>query len=69
MSDRASGETVVAKVKNVLCIMCDQLRVDHLSCAGHPHLKTPHINSLAKRGVLFPRAYLQPGVCGPSPHR
>src|SRR5262245_32165505 len=59
-------ETRVGKVKNVLFIMCDQLRADHLSCAGHPHLKTPHIDSLARRGVLFPRAYVQSGVCGPS---
>jgi len=56
----------VAKVRNVLFIMCDQLRADHLSCAGHPHLQTPAIDSLAALGVLFPRAYVQSGVCGPS---
>ncbi len=56
----------MAKVRNVLFIMCDQLRADHLSCAGHPHLATPAIDSLAARGVLFPRAYVQSGVCGPS---
>ncbi|HYC64289.1 MAG TPA: sulfatase-like hydrolase/transferase, partial [Reyranellaceae bacterium] len=56
----------MAKVRNVLFIMCDQLRADHLSCAGHPHLETPHIDALARRGVLFPRAYVQSGVCGPS---
>ena len=56
----------MGKVKNVLFIMCDQLRADHLSCAGHPHLETPAIDSLAARGVLFPRAYVQSGVCGPS---
>ena len=31
--------SVVGKVNNILFIMCDQLRADHLSCAGHPHLK------------------------------
>ena len=56
----------MGKVKNILFIMCDQLRADYLSCAGHPHLKTPAIDSLAARGVLFPRAYVQSGVCGPS---
>jgi arylsulfatase A-like enzyme len=56
----------VGKVRNVLFIMCDQLRADHLSCAGHPHLKTPAIDGLARHGVLFPRAYVQSGVCGPS---
>ena len=28
--------------------MADQLRWDYLSCYGHPHLKTPNIDSLAK---------------------
>jgi len=52
--------------KNVLWIMCDQLRWDYLSCAGHPHLHTPHIDGLAKRGVMFNRAYIQSPFCGPS---
>ncbi|MCK0150118.1 alkaline phosphatase family protein [Marivita sp. S6314] len=52
--------------KNVLFIMCDQLRWDYLSCAGHPGLQTPHIDALAKRGVRFDRAYVQSPICGPS---
>lgn len=52
--------------KNVLFIMCDQLRWDYLSCTGHPHLHTPHIDALAARGVLFDRAYVQSPICGPS---
>ena len=55
----------VGKVRNVLFIMCDQLRADHLSCAGHPHLRRRHRRA-GGRGVLFPRAYVQSGVCGPS---
>lgn len=53
-------------VKNILFIMCDQLRWDYLSCYGHPHLKTPNIDALAERGVRFDRAYVQSPVCGPS---
>jgi arylsulfatase A-like enzyme len=52
--------------KNILWIMCDQLRFDYLSCAGHPYLQTPHIDALAKRGVRFSRAYVQSPICGPS---
>jgi len=52
--------------RNVLWIMCDQLRFDYLSCYGHPHLHTPHIDALAARGVRFTRAYVQSPVCGPS---
>ena len=53
-------------VRNILFIMCDQLRWDYLSCAGHPHLETPNIDALAARGVRFTRAYVQSPVCGPS---
>ncbi len=56
----------MASVRNILFVMCDQLRADYLSCMGHPTLQTPHIDALAKRGVLFDRAYCQAPVCGPS---
>ena len=51
---------------NVLWIMADQLRCDYLSCYGHPHLHTPHIDALAARGVRFNSARVQSPVCGPS---
>jgi arylsulfatase A-like enzyme len=53
-------------IKNVLFIMVDQLRHDHLGCAGHPHLRTPQLDALAARGVRFDQAYVQSGICGPS---
>jgi arylsulfatase A-like enzyme len=56
----------MADIKNILFIMCDQLRADYLSCAGHPTLETPNIDALAARGVKFDRAYTQSPVCGPS---
>lgn len=56
----------MAKVRNILFVMSDQLRADYLSCYGHPHIETPNIDSLAKRGVKFDRAYVQAPVCGPS---
>ncbi len=56
----------MAAVRNLLFIMCDQLRYDYLSCMGHPTLKTPHIDALAGRGVLFRNAFCASAVCGPS---
>jgi arylsulfatase A-like enzyme len=56
----------MAPVRNVLFIMCDQLRADYLSCYGHQTLHTPHIDSIAARGVRFDRAYCQSPNCGPS---
>ncbi len=52
--------------KNVLWIMCDQLRHDYLGCTGHPTLKTPNIDAMARRGVRFSNAYVQSPICGPS---
>ena len=46
--------------------MCDQLRYDYLGCTGHPVLKTPNIDAMAERGVLFSNAYVQSPICGPS---
>ena len=51
---------------NILFIMADQLRWDYLGCSGHPHIKTPNIDALAKRGVRFDRAFVQSPVCGGS---
>ena len=53
-------------VRNVLFIMCDQLRADYLGCAGHPWLRTPNIDRLAARGVRFANTFVQSPVCGPS---
>jgi len=52
--------------KNILFIMCDQLRFDYLSCYGHKTLPTPNIDKLAERGVLFQNCYVQSPSCGPS---
>lgn len=54
------------KTKNILFIMFDQLRFDYLSCAGHPHLRTPHMDRLASRGVRFSNCYVQSPICGAS---
>ncbi|MGE5339532.1 MAG: alkaline phosphatase family protein [Gemmatimonadota bacterium] len=54
------------EARNLLFIMCDQLRADHLSCYGHPRLNTPNLDALAARGVQFDNAFVQSGVCGPS---
>lgn len=57
---------MVDVVKNILFIMCDQLRWDYLSCTGHPYLRTPNVDRLAARGVTFDHAYCQAPICGPS---
>lgn len=51
---------------NVLFIAIDDLN-DWIGClGGHPDVKTPNIDRLAKRGVLFTKAYCAAPVCNPS---
>ena len=57
--------TIAARKKNVLFIAVDDLRPE-LGCYGHPIVKSPNIDALAKSGVLFERTYCQQAVCGPT---
>jgi N-acetylglucosamine-6-sulfatase len=50
----------------VLVILTDDQRWDTLSCAGHPHLKTPHIDRLAAEGMHFRNAFCTTSLCSPS---
>jgi arylsulfatase A-like enzyme len=56
----------MSEIKNILFIMTDQMRADCLSAEGHPVVKTPNLDWLAKQGVRFDRAFVQSAVCGPS---
>jgi len=55
-----------ARRPNVLFVICDQLRADHLGYAGNPVVRTPHIDSLAATGTVFDRAYVNNPVCMPN---
>ncbi len=51
---------------NVLFILCDDIRWNALSCAGHPTLKTPNIDRLAAEGVRFENMFCTTSLCSPS---
>ncbi|HEY63275.1 MAG TPA: sulfatase-like hydrolase/transferase [Caldilineae bacterium] len=51
---------------NVLCLVTDQQRHDHLGCAGNPIIQTPNIDRLARSGIRFERCYVNNPICMPS---
>lgn len=61
----APSAFAAASKPNVLFLAVDDLRPE-LGCYGHRTILTPHIDSLARRGLTFERAYCQQAVCSPS---
>ena len=53
-------------VRNVLFVMCDQLRRDFVSCYGGRRSKRRTSTASRRAGVRFDNAFVQAGVCGPS---
>ncbi|MCJ7581731.1 MAG: sulfatase-like hydrolase/transferase [Candidatus Aminicenantes bacterium] len=51
---------------NLLLITIDTLRPDRLSCYNSPYVKTPQIDALAAKGVLFERAFAHDPLTLPS---
>jgi N-acetylgalactosamine-6-sulfatase len=51
---------------NVVFILADDLGWGDLACYGHPHLKTPHLDRLAREGSLWTSFYSASPVCSPS---
>ncbi len=59
-------DAAAAKKPNVLFIAVDDLNDWIGSLGGHPDARTPNIDRLAARGVLFTRAYTAAPACNPS---
>jgi arylsulfatase A len=51
---------------NIVVVLCDDLGYGDLACYGHPHIKTPHLNQMAKDGIRFTDFYSTAPVCSPS---
>jgi len=51
---------------NIVFIFADDWGWGDLSCHGHPYVKTPNLDRLAKEGTDFSRFTVASGVCSPS---
>ena len=51
---------------NVLLVVADQMTPLLTGLYGHPVVKTPHLNQLAEKGVLFDAAYSPCPLCAPA---
>ena len=51
---------------NVLFVITDQQRADHVGFAGNPVVRTPNLDGLASRGTVFTNTWVANPVCMPN---
>ena len=56
----------MARKPNILLILVDDLRYDEFGAGGHPYMKTPHIDRIAREGAMFDRAFHTTPICSPN---
>ncbi len=55
-----------ADLPNIIFFLSDDQRDSFLGCAGHPIIKTPHIDALAAHGVRFVNTFATTSICAAS---
>jgi arylsulfatase A-like enzyme len=55
-----------AERPNILFILADDLGYGDLACYGHPRIRTPNLDRLAREGMRFTQFYVTSPVCTPS---
>ena len=56
----------MSKAPNVLFIITDQQRADHVGFMGNAVVRTPHLDALAARSTVFTNAWVTNPVCMPN---
>lgn len=51
---------------NIVFVLSDNQNWKFMNCAGHPFLKTPNMDRLAREGILFTNAFVTTSLCSPS---
>ncbi|HYW79274.1 MAG TPA: sulfatase-like hydrolase/transferase [Thermoguttaceae bacterium] len=59
------ASTMAEQPANIVIFIADDMAWDDCGAYGHPHIRTPHIDSLTRDGLRFDRAYLTCSSCSP----
>jgi N-acetylglucosamine-6-sulfatase len=62
----AAADKTARAPQNIVFILIDDLRYDAMGFMGHPFLETPHLDALARDGMVFDRAFVTTALCSPS---
>lgn len=61
-----AANSTPAKRPNIVVILADDLGYGDLGCYGHPSIRTPHLDRMAREGMRFTDFYSAAEVCTPS---
>ena len=53
------------KAPNIVVVLVDDLRWDEIGCMGHPFVRTPNIDRIAREGARFRNAFCTTPLCSP----
>jgi hypothetical protein len=63
---KTTSNKIQTKRPNILLLMSDNQSAEHLGCYGDTSIKTPHIDKLAKKGLIFKNAFCSAPSCSPA---
>ena len=53
------------RMPNILFILSDDQRFDTVGALGNPHIHTPNLDDLARRGFAFRQSFCTTPICTP----
>ena len=62
----AGAGAAFARPPNIVLLVSDDQRPDTIAALGNPHIQTPHLDELVRRGLAFTRATCAHPLCYPS---
>ncbi len=63
---QAASATPDPRHPNIVFLLADDLRVGSMGLDGHPGVKTPNLDALAKRGMIFNNSFVTTPICAVS---